>query len=188
MYRDGKGVQVVLSVVVVFALVATVFFTPGPVYGQEDDGQEDEMFSDVPEDHWAYEDIKYLAEKGILTGLPSGEYEGEEAITRYQVANLVARAVRYLQEHQGTGDQQDLSTLEDLVYKLSEKVDSASQTSDQLTTRIDELQTEVDDLKARSARPENYDQLVKRSENNFILGVTGIVLGAGALAWALLIG
>lgn len=183
MYRDGKGVQVVLSVVVVFALAATVFFTPGPVYGQED-----EMFSDVPQDHWAYEDIKYLAEKGIVTGLPGGTYEGDKAMTRYEVATMVARAVRYIRNHPGSSDQQDLSTLEDLVYKLSEKVDSASQTSDQLRTRINELQTEVDNLKARSARPENYDQLVKRSENNFILAVTGVVLGAGALAWSLLIG
>lgn len=181
MYRDGKGVLVALSFTLVFALAATVFFTPGPVYGQED-----EVFSDVPKDHWAYEDIKYLAEKGILTGLPSGKYEGEQAITRYQVATLVARTVRYLRNNPGSTSQQDLSTLEDLVYKLSEKVDSATQTSDNLKSQVNNLQNEVDSLKARSTSPENYDQLVKRSQNNFVLAVTGVVLGAGALAWVLL--
>ena len=31
------------------------------------------LFSDVPKDHWAYNDLEYLAERGIITGLPGGE-------------------------------------------------------------------------------------------------------------------
>ena len=179
MFNSGKLAKISLSFVLIFSLAISVFFTVG--YGQE----EEDMFSDVPSDHWAYQDIQYLAERGIITGLPGGTYEGDEPITRYQVANLVARTVRYLQNNQGSTGQQDLSTLEDLVYKLSERVDSASQTSSQLQDRVNNLETQVQELRASSG-PENYDQLVKRSENNFILGVTGVVLGAGALAWTLL--
>ena len=180
MYKSGKFVKVSLSFVLIFGLALSVFFTAG--YGQQ---EEEEMFSDVPSDHWAYQDIQYLAERGIVTGLPGGTYKGDQAITRYQVATLVARTVRYLQNNTGSSNQQDLSTLEDLVYKLSERVDSASQTNSQLQNRVNNLEAQVQELRASSG-PENYDQLVKRSENNFILGVAGVVLGAGALAWTLL--
>ncbi len=181
MFNSGKLAKISLSLVLIFGLAISVFFTVG--YAQE---QEDEqMFSDVPTDHWAYQDIQFLAERGIITGLPGGTYEGDQAITRYQVANLVARAVRYLQNNSGASGQQDLSTLEDLVYKLSERVDSTSQTSSQLQDRVNNLETQVQELRASSG-PENYDQLVQRSQNNFILGVAGVALGAGVLAYTLL--
>ena len=179
MFNSGKMVRISLSFVLIFGLAISVFFTVG--YGQE----EEEMFSDVPSDHWAYQDIQYLANRGIITGLPGGTYKGDQAITRYQVATLVARTVRYLQNNAGSTNQQDLSTLEDLVYKLSERVDSTSQTSSQLQSRVNSLESQVKELRASSG-PENYDQLVKRSQNNFILGVTGVILGAGALAWTFL--
>jgi len=183
MFRNGKSLKIVLSFLVILGLGVTVFLAPG--YAQDENQQD--MFSDVPQDHWAYEDIQYLAQRGIITGLPGGTYEGDEPITRYQVATLVARALRYVQNNQGATGQQDLSTLEDLVYKLSERVDSASNTTSELGNRVGTLESQVQELRA-SQGPENYDQLVKRSENNFILGVTGIVLGAGALAWTILIG
>ncbi len=186
MFRNGKNLKVALSFMVILALGVTVFLPAG--HAQEEDENGEVAFSDVPTDHWAYEDIQYLAERGIITGLPGGTYEGDEPITRYQVANLVARTVRYLQNNQGATGQQDLSTLEDLVYKLSERVDSTSQASEDLQSRVNNLESQVQELRATSGGPENYDQLVNRSENNFILGVTGVVLGAGALAWTILIG
>jgi len=178
--NTGKLAKMSLSFVLILSLALSVFFTVG--FGQQDD---EDVFSDVPRDHWAYQDIQYLAQRGILEGLPGGTYKGDEPITRYQVATLVARTVRYLQNNMGSTNQQDLSTLEDLVYKLSERVDSTSSSTSQLQSQVNDLQAQVQELRASSG-PENYDQLVKRSQNNFILGVTGIVLGAGALAWTLL--
>ncbi len=181
MFSRSQSVKLSLSVVLIVGLITTVFFTLG--YGQEDE----EMFSDVPSDHWAYEDIKYLAERGIITGLPGGTYKGDNALTRYDAATLVARAIRYIRNNPASTGQQDLSTLEDLVYKLSERVDAATQTSSNLKNRVGSLESEVQQLRASTGSPENYDQLVKRSQNNFILGVAGVVLGAGALAWAILL-
>ena len=34
------------------------------------------LFTDVPKDHWAYEDLVYLADRGIIEGLPGGEFKG----------------------------------------------------------------------------------------------------------------
>lgn len=179
--RNEKVLKLSLSIVLVFGLAFTVFFTTG--YAQEDD----KMFSDVPSDHWAYQDIQYLAERGIITGMPGGTFKGDQALTRYDAATLVARAIRYLQNNSGSTNQQDLSTLEDLVYKLSERVDSSTQTTSNLQSKVNNLQAQVQELRASSSGPENYDQLVQRSQNNFILGVAGLVMGAGALAWTILI-
>src|SRR6056297_1295515 len=100
MFRKRKSLFTLFSSFVILGLIFTsVFFVSG--YGEEN------MFSDVPSDHWAYPDIQYLAQRGIITGLPSGKYEGEEDITRYQVAALVARTVRYLQNNPATTSQQD---------------------------------------------------------------------------------
>jgi len=39
------------------------------------------LFTDVPLDHWAYEDLTYLAERGIITGLPGGRYDRLPVLT-----------------------------------------------------------------------------------------------------------
>ena len=43
------------------------------------------MFTDVPTDHWAYDDLAYLADRGIITGLPGGEFDGDSAADRKSV-------------------------------------------------------------------------------------------------------
>ncbi|MCC3144923.1 S-layer homology domain-containing protein [Halanaerobium sp. Z-7514] len=50
-------------------------------------------FSDVPSDHWAYDAIDTLAAAGIIEGYPDGEYKGQEAMTRYEMAVMVNRAL-----------------------------------------------------------------------------------------------
>jgi hypothetical protein len=48
------------------------------------------IFVDVPADHYAASDLKFLVERGIITGLPNGEFQGSKALTRYDAAVLIA--------------------------------------------------------------------------------------------------
>ncbi len=50
-------------------------------------------FSDVPEGHWAYNSIEKLAAEGIIEGYGDGTYRGSRNITRYEMAQMVARAL-----------------------------------------------------------------------------------------------
>ena len=50
-------------------------------------------FSDVPADHWAYDAISQLAADGVIDGYGDGTYRGDRSITRYEMAQLVARAM-----------------------------------------------------------------------------------------------
>ena len=51
------------------------------------------MFPDVPENHWAYEYVKGLCEKGIIEGYPDGNFNGNRSMTRYEFAAMLYRAL-----------------------------------------------------------------------------------------------
>jgi hypothetical protein len=46
---------------------------------------------DIPAGHWASEAIKVAANCGIVRGFPDGTFRGNEPVTRYQAAAIVAR-------------------------------------------------------------------------------------------------
>ncbi len=54
-----------------------------------------EAFNDVQESHWAYAAVDALARLGILTGYPNGDYRGEGAASRYELAVVAARLIDY---------------------------------------------------------------------------------------------
>ncbi|MBR1761700.1 MAG: S-layer homology domain-containing protein [Schwartzia sp.] len=50
-------------------------------------------FEDVPADHWAYDAIAQLAADGVVEGYGDGTYRGNQEITRYEMAQMIARAM-----------------------------------------------------------------------------------------------
>lgn len=50
-------------------------------------------FSDVPAGHWAYDSLAKLADTGVIDGYPDGTFKGDETITRYEAAQITARAM-----------------------------------------------------------------------------------------------
>jgi len=71
-----KQIAVVLAAILSLALVAPALAQP---------------FADVPTDHWAYDAIAELAAKGLIEGYPDGAFRGDRAMTRYEMAMVVAR-------------------------------------------------------------------------------------------------
>lgn len=59
-------------------------------------------FSDVPEDHWAYDAVKELARHGIIEGYGDTTFQGEKHITRYEMAQMVAKAMASIPKADGT--------------------------------------------------------------------------------------
>ncbi|WP_374042941.1 YadA-like family protein [uncultured Megasphaera sp.] len=52
-----------------------------------------DLFPDVPANHWAYEYVTKLKQAGILTGYPDGNFDGNRMMTRYEFAAIVYRAI-----------------------------------------------------------------------------------------------
>ena len=50
-------------------------------------------FSDVPAGHWAYDAVNKLAAEGVVEGYPDGTYGGGRLMTRYEMAQIVAKAM-----------------------------------------------------------------------------------------------
>ena len=50
-------------------------------------------FSDVTPQDWAYQAVAQLASQGIVNGYPDGTFQGQTNITRYEMAQMVAKAL-----------------------------------------------------------------------------------------------
>ncbi|MFI5359578.1 MAG: S-layer homology domain-containing protein, partial [Halanaerobiales bacterium] len=55
-------------------------------------------FADVPANHWAYEAVNKLVAAGLISGYPDGTYRGQNTMTRYEVATILARLLNSLAE------------------------------------------------------------------------------------------
>jgi len=92
-------------------------------------------FSDVPADSWAYDAVAQLAKDGVVDGYGDGTYRGEQSMTRYEMAQIIARAMA----------KQDVSAADKaMIDKL------AAEFSDELSNlgvRVSNLEKKVDNVK-----------------------------------------
>ncbi len=50
-------------------------------------------FSDVPQDHWAYDAVAQLAADGVIEGYGDTTFQGSKPITRFEMSQMVAKAM-----------------------------------------------------------------------------------------------
>jgi hypothetical protein len=109
---------------------------------------------DVTPSHWAYESVQYLIEKGILTGLPDGSFQGEAYLTRYQFSVAMYKAFQLLERNAFPGEvtsTQDLSTinfqvstLKGLVETIAAKMERMGRDYQDLAKQIDQVGTNTE--------------------------------------------
>ena len=75
-----KTVAAAVAAAVVVGASATTFAAANP-------------FSDVPAGHWAYQSVAKLASQGVIEGYGDGTYRGDRNITRYEMAQMIAKAM-----------------------------------------------------------------------------------------------
>lgn len=99
-------------------------------------------FSDVPKDHWAYEALDYLAQHGIIEGYTNGTFQGNRAMTRYEVASIVAKALK-----SDKGDIADKAVLKQLKDEFNPELEAMQQQINKNTSDINNLKKEADRIK-----------------------------------------
>jgi heat shock factor-binding protein 1 len=152
------------------------------------------LFTDVPADHWAYDDIKYLSDRGIITGVPGGQYRGDQSLDRYSAAAMIARAMRYLQNNPTSVTSEDLDAIRDLIFGLSAEVETlrangGTPTVDsRLEVRVAQNEAAISTLRADLDGLSSGDasDLSTRVRSNFILSLTGLMMGIIAIALAVI--
>lgn len=113
--------------------------------------------SDMPADHWAAGAVKLLMERGIILGYPDGTYRGKQTMTRYEVAQVLARVLQ--QNLLATPSAQAALSAADMDV-LSRGV---AQVADLLATmdmRLRDAVADIDNLKGRMAATEQALQQV----------------------------
>ncbi|MGM0500394.1 MAG: S-layer homology domain-containing protein [Bacillota bacterium] len=76
-----------------------------------------QQFDDVPRDHWAYDSVQTLSERGYLSLYSGEDFNGEEALTRYEMAEIIANV---LENTVGGTSSQNLSEEDvDVIRELS---------------------------------------------------------------------
>jgi len=79
-----------MKTAVLITLTVVLLAITLPVFAQE--------FPDVPPDHWAYGAVGTLQNAGIVIGYPDGTYAGKRAMTRYEFAEAISRAIPFIAE------------------------------------------------------------------------------------------
>jgi len=154
------------------------------------------LFTDVARDHWAYADLEYLAARGIITGLPGGVYSGDSALTRYDAAAMISRALKYMQNNNESVTFEDLDTLKNLIFGVADDVTllqsqlgtSQGASISSLENRVAQAELEIAQLNTRiqELSPSSSSSLAKRVQANFFISLTALLVGIIGVALATL--
>ena len=142
-------------------------------------------FSDVTPDSWAYQAVSQLADAGIVNGYPDGTFKGQNDITRYEMAQMVAKAMA--NQDRANAEQQaminrladefsnELNNLGVRVARLEDRVGNVKVTGDaRLRYRDAEHEKSKFDARARvqfnAKVNDRTDAVVRLSSGNFELG------------------
>lgn len=93
-------------------------------------------FSDVTPNDWAYQSVAQLAAAGVINGYPDGTFKGQNNITRYEMAQMVAKAMA--NESRANAEQQAM--INRLANEFSDELNN-------LGVRVSNLENKVGNVK-----------------------------------------
>ena len=93
-------------------------------------------FSDVTPSDWAYQSVSQLAAAGVINGYPDGTFQGQKNITRYEMAQMVAKAMA--NEARANAEQQAM---------INRLADEFSSELNNLGVRVATLENKVGNVK-----------------------------------------
>lgn len=134
-----KQIVASLAAAMVLSIAGTSFAAANP-------------FVDVPAKHWAYDSVTKLAQAGIVDGYSDGKYQGDKVMSRYEMAQIVAKAM-------ARSDKADASQ-KAIIDKLS--VEFASELEG-LNVRVTKLEKNASSIKVSGEARLRYEN--KNAEN-----------------------
>ena len=117
-------------------------------------------FSDVPSDHWAYDAVTQLAKDGVIEGYGDTTFQGNKNITRYEMAQMVAKAMA-----KTNVSSSDKALIDKLAAEFSDELNS-------LGVRVSNLERNADmvkwngELRADASHKEVKDSNDKKTKTN----------------------
>lgn len=135
-----KSITSIFTLIFIFALSTSVFAA--------------NPFVDVPANHWAYASVAKLAQAGIVDGYGDGTFIGNSNMTRYEMAQITAKAMT----RSDKADSAMKAQIEKLAAEFADELDS-------LGVRIAKLEKNADNVKMRGE--------IRYSYSSFDKGIAG---------------
>ncbi len=157
-----RNLAVVVATALVFALIAPAFAQP---------------FADVPTNHWAYDAIAELAAKGLIEGYPDGTFKGDRAMTRYEMAMVVARLLARIESIQIPAPKppevtkRDLDAIQRLVNEFRAELAALGVRVTAIEEELNAIKAKLDNVRLTGAFQFRYD--VRRSASGGAIGGNG---------------
>ena len=114
-------------------------------------------FSDVTPDSWAYQAVSQLANAGIVNGYPDGTFKGQNNITRYEMAQMVAKAMA--NQDRANAEQQAM---------INRLADEFSNELNNLGVRVARLEDRVGNVKVTGDARLRYQDGSKKAAGSFV--------------------
>ena len=111
-------------------------------------------FSDVTPDSWAYQAVSQLAASGIVNGYPDGTFKGQNDITRYEMAQMVAKAMA--NQDRANAEQQAM---------INRLADEFSNELNNLGVRVARLEDRVGNVKVTGDARLRYQKFTNNQVN-----------------------
>ena len=116
-------------------------------------------FSDVTADDWAYQAVSDLSVQGVVEGYPDGTFKGERNMTRYELAQIVARLMA--KEDQLNAEQQ--ATLDKLAGEYADELAN-------LGVRVSNLEKKVGNISWSGDAKMMYTNNAEKTANDTYKG------------------
>ena len=100
-------------------------------------------FNDVPQGHWAYSALEVLSKDGVLEGYPDGSFKGNETMTRYEMAQIIANAYKggsFADDALIDGVRQELSSELKTLKKVEKQVKKNTAAINKMQNFVDKLE------------------------------------------------
>lgn len=123
----------------------------------------EEAFNDVPKGHWAYSALEVLSKDGVLEGYPDGSFKGDEPMTRYEMAKIIANAYKggsFADDALIDGVRQELSGELKTLKKVEKQVKKNTAAINKMQSFVDKLELSgMGQVRYENSGDRGYDDL-----------------------------
>ena len=127
-------------------------------------------FSDVKADHWSFDAVAKLAQEGVIEGYGDNTFRGDSHITRYEMAQMVAKAMAKEEKV----NKQQKAMIDKLAAEYAAELDNLGVRVSNLEEKIGNvswggkirLRTEKDDAFSDHSRSQSYYELWAKAKVN----------------------
>ena len=104
-------------------------------------------FSDVPKNHWAFDAIETLFDKGIFEGYPDGTFKGNKVVSRFHLAMITAKMLASVEQKPERISKSDLKVIERLTMEFADELEMMNIKVKSLKSDLEGVQKEVSGIR-----------------------------------------